>query len=80
MVVHGDDVVLVRGLGAEGLVDGEQRNVFPGGFADGANELAMLAHVVGDAREVKCVSALRCVNGRALTRLHAVQTDSAATL
>lgn len=39
----------------------------------------MLAHMCGDAREVKSVSTLRSVNRCALPRLHAVQADSTAT-
>ena len=74
-VVLGVVVVIVQVL-----VDGEERDVFPGGVADGADKDAMAADMGSYAREVKGVATLRRVNGGALAGLDAVQAYPAATL
>lgn len=62
------------------LVDSEERNVFPGGVADRADEASVLPDMRGDAREMEGVATLRRVNGRPLPCLDAAQAYPTATL
>lgn len=62
------------------LMYGEERNVFPGGVADRADEASMLPDMGGDAWKMKGMATFRRVNGRPLPCLHAAQADSTATL
>lgn len=73
------DVVLLREVIVIG-VWGEERKVFPGGIANGAEEGSVVVNESGEAREMKYVTAFCSVNGLALTSLHAIQTDFATPL
>lgn len=66
-------VSLGLSLGSENV---EERELLPGGVADGAE----VERLVLDAREVKRVGALGCENGRTLSAFNALQADSASTL
>lgn len=68
------------GLRAEIFVGGEERNVFPNGVADWANQSCVVSDMRGNARKMKGMRTFGSVNGRSVPRLHATQTDSAATL
>lgn len=58
---------------------GKERDVFPGSITDGTDQGAMLPDMICYARKVKGMRAFSCVNGRALTCLHAIQAYPAAT-
>lgn len=60
-------------------MDGEKRNIFPGGITHWANEGIMFTNMSSDAWEMKGMCTFSCVNGSSLTCLHAVQTDTTAT-
>jgi len=70
----GGELVLVWGLNGVVLLE---RDVVPRGMTDGADVGACMGN---DAREMKRVTALCSVNGRSLTLLHTIRTDSAITL
>lgn len=70
----------LRILAVEILVDGEQGDVGPGGVADGADQVPVLADVGGDAGEVEGVAALRCVNSRAAACLDTAEAHPARGL
>lgn len=53
-----------------------ERDVVPRGIADGADVGACMGN---DAWEMKRVTTLCSVNGRSLSPLHAIRTDSAIT-
>lgn len=74
------DVVLRGGYCSEVLVRREEWDVFPRGVADGAHQATMFAYMRCNTREMKRVTAFRSVNSRTLSRLHAVQANSTATL
>lgn len=61
-------------------MNGEERNIFPGGITNRANEGIMYTNVCSYAWEMKGVRTFGCINGGSLTCLHAVQTDSTTTL
>lgn len=59
-------------------MNSKERNISPGGAADGTNESGVLFHVTGDAGEVKSVRAFGGENGHSMASLHALQANSTA--